>query len=353
MVGAALQACPSEKEKKVVLDTIGEEIVASLAYANEHQFLYDIKTILKALIMAFSNIEDKMNFSEKFVGDLYVQFGKICKVIDESKLLIVKDLQSGKIDPDEQEEIEADFNGLCEIERRIMEVSGELFKLFREPLTGLIAKELYDSFLNNWNNDLNRKFCNSDQEVLSSICFFDDLMEYGDMIVVKMFVPLFIENTANFKTENEDILQSVVYGYGVIAKKLEQAEFKQFNSTVITYIANIMSREVNEDNEKTYDNAVGAMGKYVLYQCPNDANSLTMSKQFIKLLPLKHDLDESKAVAEELFAQIKKNHPLIMNEAVANELKESLKCMKQLNDEKKFLEEKEEELKEILAKFGL
>ena len=55
-----------------------------------------------------------------------------------------------------------------------------------------------------------------------------------------------------------------------------------------------MQREVNEDNGRTYDNAVSAMGKYLIYQSNNDANALNMSKQFIKLLPFKYDLDECK-----------------------------------------------------------
>ena len=53
-----------------------------------------------------------------------------------------------------------------------------------------------------------------------------------------------------------------------------------------------MIHEVNEDNGRTYDNAVSAMGKYLIYQANNDANSLNMSKQFIKLLPLKYDLED-------------------------------------------------------------
>ena len=53
-----------------------------------------------------------------------------------------------------------------------MEVNGLI--LFKEPLTALVTQNLYDSFLSNWQYDLNRKKFNSDQEILNSVCFFDD-----------------------------------------------------------------------------------------------------------------------------------------------------------------------------------
>ncbi len=121
----------------------------------------------------------------------------------------------------------------------------------------------------------------------------------------------------------------------------------------MTYIANLMQREVNEDNGKTYDNAVSALGKYIIYQGDNNNDSLTMAKQIIKTLPLKNDLDECKVICTELFDQIKANNPIFVNEANMEELKQTIIDIKKLNDEKKFLEEQETNLKEIAAKLGL
>ena len=44
-----------------------------------------------------------------------------------------------------------------------------------------------------------------------------------------------------------------------------------------------MQREVNEDNGKTYDNAVSALGKYIIYQGNNSNDCLNMGKQIIKM----------------------------------------------------------------------
>ena len=351
-VKAALGACPNESDKKKVLEIMGEPIIKSFKKALDKNFKKDIKVILKALTFAFELVKDKMNFTESFITQFYECLGKTCKIIDESKKTLL-DKVLKNVDEDEEEEILKDYDFLSEIERKVMEVSGILFKLFGEPLTALVAQNLYDSFLNNWNNNLQRQKFKSDLEILSSICFFDDFMEYGAIEGVLLFVPIFINNTCKYETDNEDLLQSIVFGYGVICKKLSKDKFKEFNSTIISYIANLMQREVNEDNGRTYDNAVSAMGKYLIYQSNNDENSLNMAKQFIKLLPLKYDLEECKIICEEVFKAIKNNNPLFVNDAATAEIKQSLIDIKKLNDEKKFLEEQENVLKEIATKFGL
>ena len=352
-VKAAIAACPSESDKKKVLDMMGDTIIKSYKRALEKNFKKDIKVLLKALTFAFELIKDKMNFSEKFITDFYDCLGKTCKLIDDSKNKLLDTVLNKKVDEDEEEEILIDYDFLSEIERKVMEINGILFKLFKEPLTALVAQNLYDSFLNNWNNNLQRKKLKSDLEVLCSLCFFDDFMEFGAIEGVILFVPTYISNTSNLNTTNEDLLQSIVFGYGVICKRLNKDQFKEYNAKIITFIANLMQREVNEDNGRTYDNAVSAMGKYLIYQCNNDANSLNMSKQFIKLLPLKNDLEECKVICEEFFNQIKNNNPLFVNDTNMPEIKQSLIDIKTLNDEKKFLEEQEDNLKEVATKLGL
>ena len=348
---AALNACANDADKKKVLDFMGEPVLKSLNHAIEKKFIKDIKGTLKALTLAFNLINDKTNFSEKFIGELYECLSKTCKLIDVLKNDIINSVVAKKIEEDEEGEILTEFDGLNEIERKVMEVSGILFKLFGTPITALVAQKLYDSFLNNWNSNLKRNQLKSDQEILSAVCFFDDFIEYGDPAAANMFVPSFIDNTFEFQTENEDILQSVVYGYGVIAKKLNKEEFKPYNQKVISYIAKIMQRPVNEDNGRTYDNAISSMGKYVIYQCAVDANSLNMGKQFIKLLPLKNDLDEGKAVCEEFFTQLKNGNQLLVNNDNMGEIKQTLSEIKALNDDKKFLDDQETVLNELMSKF--
>ena len=54
-----------------------------------------------------------------------------------------------------------------------------------------------------------------------------------------------------------------------------------------------------------------------------------------------------------MFEQIKKKNPLFLSEGNLAELKQSLVDIKKLNDEKKFLEEQENVLKEVAGQLGL
>ena len=352
-VTACLNAVSTTEDKKKVLEFIGPCIIKSFNTALDKKFQKDIKRLLKAMTFAFDSIKDKMVFTEQFISEFYVCMNKTCKIIDDNKLTLIKDVESNKVDEDEEDAILDDYDYLCEIERKIMEISGILFKLFGAPLTGLVAQHLFDSFKNNWSNAIKRDRLKSDTEILTSICFFDDFIEYGAIEGVVICIRDFIDNTVKYETDNEDILQSIVFGYGVICKKLSKEQFKEYNATIVTFIANLMQREVNEDNGRTYDNAVSAMAKYIIYQGNNSNDCLTMAKQIIKTLPLKNDLDECKVLCEEIFNQIKNNNPIFVNEGNMEELKQTIIDIKKLNEEKKFLEEQEANMKEIATKLGL
>ena len=351
-VTACLNAVSTTEEKKKILELIGPSIINSYKKSLSKNFKKDIKGLLKAMTFSFDSIKDKMAFTEQFLTEFYSCMKETCKLIDESKMALIASVQDD-VDEDEEDEILQDYDYECEIERKIMEINGILFKLFGVPFTGLVAQNLFDSFKNNWNNALKRERLKSDMEILTSICFFDDFIEFGAIEGVVICIRDYIDNTIKYETENEDILQSIVFGYGVICKKLSKEQFKEYNAPIVTYIAKLMQREVNEDNGKTYDNAVSAMGKYIIYQGNNSNDCLNMGKQIIKSLPLKYDLDECKVICAEIFQQIKNNNPIFVNEGNMEELKQTIIDIKKLNEEKKFLEEEEGNLKEIAAKMGI
>ena len=75
--------------------------------------------------------------------------------------------------------------------------------------------------------------------------------------------------------------------------------------------------------------------------------------EFLKMLPLKEDTEEGKAVFNELYTQIMNNNPILASEINIPFIKEALIRIKSLNDEKGFLEESEIKLRELCAKFGV
>jgi len=296
LIKCAILSCDSDNTVKEVFNFLSQPIIECLKNAIENENLKIIRSTLKGLTNAFNEITNKIVFTESFIKALFEQFHNCCQTIDKIKNEEMGKILNEKLDEDEQNEIFDDYDYLSEIERRVMETSGILFKLFGSSLTEIVVRSIHDSFMNNWNANLNRKKFTSDQDILSAICYFDDLIEYGDKAAVNLLIPVFLQNTLDYLTNNEDILQSIVFGLGLICIKLSKEEFLKYKEKIVKYIAMLMQREVNDNNELTYDNAVSAMGKFLIYQCENDDNTLTMTKQFIKLLPLKNDVDEGKYI---------------------------------------------------------
>ena len=353
-ISSCINSCENEEQKKRIMEYIGNDINLAMEKNIKQRILKDTKSNLKSLISIFGGLNDKMDFTEDFIKKLYENLGNIVKSIDATKNEIIDKVINNKTEDEEEEnDLAINFDNLNEINRRVMEVNGLIFKLFKEPLTALVTQNLYDSFLSNWQNDLNRKKFNSDQEILSSVCFFDDFMEYSDLIAFNLIVPIFIDNTFNYNTKNEDIIQSTVYGYGIICQRTKKEDFTKIKDQVMTYIVKTVQREVNDNTKITFDNAVGAMGKMIYYQLENDEYGLNMSSQLIKLIPLSNDLEESKCICDEFFKQISNNNPIIVNDNNVPLIKEALGRIKDLNDKEKFLEDSENAFRETCGKFGL
>ena len=352
-VSNCITCCTTEEEKGKIMTFIGEQIVNGFTHNIKSRYLKEVKSYLKYLTLITANVNDGKTFTEAFVSKIYECMSEVVKFIDTQKANILTKVLNAKDEDEDEELLGEDFDTLSEVSRRVMELSGNFFKIYHESLTALVTKSLYDSFLSNWQSDLNRQKFNSSQEVLSAICFFCDYMEHSDLVAFNMFNPIFVDMTYNYKTDNEDIIQSIVYGYGVICQKSTVNDFLKVKEKVATVLVNVIQRPLTEENEIAYDNAVGAMGKLVYYQLTDDETGLNMSGTFMKMLPLKHDLEEGKAVCKELFSQINKGNKMVMNEKVFPLMKEAIKRIKEFNDDNKFLEEVEVTLREICGKLGM
>ena len=106
---------------------------------------------------------------------------------------------------------------------------------------------------------------------------------------------------------NLDIVQSAVFGIGVIAKRMDQHSFSQYKNECLQIIASIITAPDAYSEEKAVctDNAVGALGKIALYQSQtNDKVSEEVLLKFLQLLPLKNDSEEAQAVHKMLLTEI-------------------------------------------------
>jgi hypothetical protein len=320
----AILICQDENERKKVLEFYGPEINSIFAYNIESKFLREIKAYLKYLINALEEIKNENSFEKNFIVDLYKNLENAVKLIEEhkAKLKVMFKNDEG-LDENDEEILESDLDILNEANRRVMELSGIIFRLFRDNLVFLVNKHLFPLFLNMWQTALSTS--KNDQEICTCVCFFDDYMNYAGLADFKNFYPTFLEMAVtNYRTTNEDILQSIIFGLGVIAYRLPDEEFQKVADKVLTPIITVISRNVTDENSYTYDNGVSAYGKYVLSHCQADQKGLEMISQFLSLLPLKNDLDEAEDITKLLLQQISNQHPLLVNEIALPKIKDAL-----------------------------
>jgi hypothetical protein len=321
---SAVLICQDENERKKVLEFYGTEVNSIFAYNIESKFLREVKAYLKVLINTFEEIKAPTSFSQEFIVNLLVNLENSVKFIEEHKAKLKTMVKNDEgLDENDEEILESDLDILNEANRRVMELSGILFKLFRENIAFLINKHLYPLFLSMWQNAL--LTTKNDQEICTCVCFFDDYMNYSGLTDFKNFYPTFFDMTVtNYRTTNEDILQSIIFGLGVIAYRLPSDEFQKIADKILGPIITVISRNVTDDNCYTYDNAISALGKYVISHCQTDQKGLEMISQFLSLLPLKNDLDESEDITKLLLQQIANQHPLLVNDVTSPKLKEAL-----------------------------
>jgi len=175
-------ACANDVEQKNVFTLIGNELLEVFSINVKARLFREVKHGLKVFTNAFAEIKNKNVFSPEFLVKLYECLKNVvieCEEVKKIQKDIIKD--EDVYDENDEEQIVQDINMLNEMIRRVMEINGILFKLIGEELTELVKNNLSELFHKNWLNAINKT--KVDQEILNSLCFFTDYLEYGTNIV--------------------------------------------------------------------------------------------------------------------------------------------------------------------------
>lgn len=171
---------------------------------------------------------------------------------------------------------------------------------------------------------------------------------------MKSCYKVYIEYGQAFQTTNEDIIQSFVFGLGEIAKKLTKADFAEVQNIITSGISAVMSRPVTDENHCSFDNAVSSLGKLVYYQTDLTESGFALAGQFLDLLPLKFDIEESCSVALLLFDQIVISNPIIVNEPSLTKTKQAVQRINEFRKEEDLFEQAElKKLEQVNQLLGL
>jgi hypothetical protein len=179
-------ACSNDIEQKNVLSLIGNEMLDVFAVNVKARLFREVKHGLKVFSNAFGEVKNKNVFAPEFLVKLYENFKNVfieCEEVKKIQKTIIKD--EDVYDENDEELIVADINTLNEMIRRVMESNGIIFKLFKEDLVDLVQNNLSELFHKHWVAAINTT--KVDQEILNSICFFTDYLEYGtDQVQIKL-----------------------------------------------------------------------------------------------------------------------------------------------------------------------
>ena len=111
-----------------------------------------------------------------------------------------------------------------------MEINGFLMQNMGEQISGVVGQTLLPSYATTLLDISNKK----DYEMVDSVCFICDCMEHGNTALFgqihpqagSKFVELITYATKDNSDLKYDILQSCIFGLGVIAQRTPAGEFK-------------------------------------------------------------------------------------------------------------------------------
>jgi len=128
-------------------------------------------------------------------------------------------------DEDQKEDFQGEYESYNDLMQVVMELCGYLIKLYKQNIESMIFTNIAPFYYKVFTNS-----SASENEQLYAICLFDDILEHGSQEMHnKAIVDIFTHFINLFKnTKNTDLLQSLVYGFGVFATKTPYDLFHQF-----------------------------------------------------------------------------------------------------------------------------
>lgn len=333
---AAIYACKDEAQQKQIVDFIFPDFLEKLGNDAGIGMIRDIKYTLKVLIFAITEIKSVNVFNQEFVVTLYASLGKVIQFIEKKKSLVRDSIgKEDAYDENDKEGFGEDLEVLNEVNRRVMELSGILYKLYKEQLTDLVNNNLTSLFEQILINAV--KTSKDEQELVYSLCFFTDVLNYSSIETFRKYFIYFIENSLAYKTKNFDILQNVVFGFGIIAERTTPEEYQQVAGVISDTISSLITAKVTEDSQTCFDNAIASLGKVLYFKTQTTDEGSKLAERFLLMLPLKHDFEESNSSLALLCRHFLQNHPLIHDQRNFLQIKAIFNKAAELNKDNDFI----------------
>lgn len=189
---AIVYTCKTPEDQRQVFDLLLEKFLEKIKNDVKVGMIRDIKHVLKVFIHIFSEVNQGNVIQESSILSLYTILNEVISFVETKKQNVNDNIKNeDAYDENDKEGFDCDIEVLNEINRRVMELSGVLFKLYKEPLSDVVFNGLTGKFVNIFKNSI--MTTRNEQEILYSLCFMNDLLSYSKITIFNSHYTLFIE----------------------------------------------------------------------------------------------------------------------------------------------------------------
>ena len=257
-------------------------LIEELDKRTKRQEFDQINSILKELFKMLKNFYHfkKLNLTVFTVDDattLIKRLADIIKLIQEDKKTRMKQIKAmgASVDEEDLEYFEEDLEKVDKGIHHIMEIAGFLVQNMGAAISPAIGQTLLPLYAVKLLDKDAKEY-----ETIDSVCMLCDCMEHGSDALFNQIQqqagPKFVEliHTGSSDKENlsYDLIQSCIFGLGIIAQRVPQGQFAQL-SQVVTILGETCKQDtagLNDEEKESKlmmaDNSISTLSKIVLFQ---------------------------------------------------------------------------------------
>jgi len=281
-----LSACNSDEEMVAVFANISEGLIRVLKEGiqviSEKYMKRSLKEMRECLSL-FKTVDPMpLDKARDFVTDLE----KVTDFIHKNIKEIRNDVKKAE-DQEEVEDLSQELEKCDNLLNIVMENFGYVNKTYGARIADILQPLGTHFYM------LLKDPEASEGEMLSAVCFFCDLFEYGIQDFPDKLTPG-IADTLFTAVQGDDtnVQQSIAYLFGVIAHKISAEIYANYHEKILAVLQAMLSQEdaMSEDNANRTENAIGAYLKIGLFKVES------IVPHALSLLPLTHDAEEAQAI---------------------------------------------------------
>ena len=272
-------------------------------------------------------IDSRISIMPEIFNGLAEICAKALTLSTKNKTKLLKEYKNYDLsDPEVAEDFDAEMEDITSIDQIVMELSGETLKF-----DGPAGQSLTSTCLNFFGEIANKSSMptTSRVEILYTLCFFADLLEFGNVQVFEANYAQSLTWTSQIMSRfsnNTDILQTCSYLMGITSYRLSPGTPSAITQSCMNALYAVLNtKEVLEaETPACQENAVSALFKLFLKHwqtlVSDEAQVTEVLRGLCTRMPLNEDLEESLTINRILLIEFSQSNPFL----IANDERKAL-----------------------------